>query len=340
MSIRVHVVDPANVYNLGLNPQRTGWHNLYGSAADALNGNISRVFLTNILQSIPSSGWQQDTNYTCGPSAMAIALGMADDNEAFSWLKARGLITSAYGTSYSGIVGYLNAKGYSCDYDGYAHDGEMSGSFYDRIVSTLKAGRKVILCMHHPRTNYWTNGGHYIVLDAIDDGSGSSTSSGSESSGSTTGGSTSNSNWQDKLPYPMNEAEAVGRAQINLNNYVGFGLEIDNKLGPATLEAMIAALQVACNKDYNAGLKVDGRWGPKTDAALGEHYVTYGESQELVRAVQICLLARGDDPQEIDAQFGDHMKIAVETFQRDTGLEVDGVAGPLTIRKLVFVPGI
>lgn len=344
MSVRVHVVDPANIYHLDLNPQRTGWHDLYGSAADALNGNISRVFTTGIPQYIPSSGWQQATDYTCGPSAMAIALGMSDDNEAFYWLKSRDLITSAYGTSYSGIVGYLNAKGYSCDYDGYAHDGEMSGSFYDRIVNTLKAGRKVILCMHHPRTNYWTNGGHYIVLDAIDDGDGSS--SGSESTGSGSNSSTSGSGsssagaiirWQDMLNYPLFHSEPTERAQININNYTGLGIAVDGWIGKDTLRGMVMTIQIACNHDYNSRLEEDGWWGDATDAALGDHYVRFGENQEMVRAVQILLLARGYDPGEIDASCGKNTCTAIEAFQRDNGLTVDGVAGFDTIRKLLFV---
>ena len=53
--------------------------------------------------------------------------------------------------------------------------------------------------------------------------------------------------------------------------------------------------------------------------------------QELVRAVQILLLARGDDPQKVDANFGDNTLIAV------IGLAADGVAGFDTIRKLLFV---
>lgn len=59
--------------------------------------------------------------------------------------------------------------------------------------------------------------------------------------------------------------------------------------------------------------------------------------QELVRAVQILFLARGDDPQKVDANFGDNTLIAVKQFQKDIGLAADGVAGFDTIRKLLFV---
>ena len=61
--------------------------------------------------------------------------------------------------------------------------------------------------------------------------------------------------------------------------------------------------------------------------------------------MQILLLARGDDPQKVDANFGDNTLIAVKQFQKDAvkqfqkdiGLVADGVAGFDTIRKLLFV---
>lgn len=333
MSVRVHIVDPANIFHLDLNPQRTGWHELYGNSSDALNGNISQVFLTNIPQSIPSSGWQQNTDYTCGPSAMAIALGMANDSEPHSWLAARGLINPSQGTYYSGIVSYLATKGYNCGYDGIAHDGAMSGSFYNDIINHLNAGKKVILVMHCPRTTYWTTGGHYIVLDAIDDGSGSNSST--SGSGSSSGGAIIR--WQDMLNYPLFHSEPTERAQININNYTGLGIAVDGWIGKDTLRGMVMTIQIACNYDYNSGLEEDGWWGDATDAALGDHYIQYGENQELVRAVQILLLARGYDPGEIDASCGKNTCAAIEAFQRDNGLPVDGVAGHDTIRRLLFV---
>lgn len=143
--------------------------------------------------------------------------------------------------------------------------------------------------------------------------------------------------WQDTLDYPLFYSEATKQAQRHLRNYVDGTLEVDGYIGAETHKAMIKAIQYACNKDYGSGLGIDGIWGVKTEAALKGHYVEMGENQELVRAIQILLLARGDDPQEIDSVFGEHTLIAVQTFQQDTGLEVDGVAGFETIRKLLFV---
>jgi hypothetical protein len=337
MIIKVHVMDPANIYHPELVPQRTGWHNLYGSEIDALNGNISRVIPTNIPQTIPSSSWQQDTDFCCGSSAAAIAMGMANDAEPHNWLMQNGYMTQDWGTEYIGIVRYLNTKGYSASYDGIGHDGKMSGSFYDDIINCLRAGYKVILVMHGTskgcRNNYWTSGGHYIVLDGIDNGNGS-VSGGSGSTGSSGGEII---RWQDMLNYPLFHSEPTERAQININNYTGLGIAVDGWIGKDTLRGMVMTIQIAINHDYNAGLVVDGWWGDATDAALGDHYIQYGENQEMVRAVQILLLARGYDPGAIDASCGKDTDAAIKAFQRDNGLPVDGVAGHDTIRKLLFV---
>ena len=152
---KILIVDPAD-------PTRDGWHEMYGNSDDALNGNISRIFLTGVPQSVPTSMCRQPDDWSCGPHSLAECLGQPNGEEAKNWLLARGLITSAHGTEYSGIVGYLGAKGYSCKYDGRNHDGEMHSAALEGIVSHLKSGYKVILCMHHTRTTYWTQGGHYI----------------------------------------------------------------------------------------------------------------------------------------------------------------------------------
>ena len=77
----------------------------------------------------------------------------------------------------------------------------------------------------------------------------------------------------------------VRDGQIHANNFSGAGIETDGIRGANTKKAGIKVLQVALNHDYNAGLAVDGIRGAKTDAALGNHYVKYGETQYLVTAV-------------------------------------------------------
>lgn len=167
--MNVLVRDPATA-------ARDGSHPVYGDSADALNGNISRIFLTGVPQSVPTTRCRQPDGWSCGPYSLAECLGQGDGENARQWLINRGMITSAYGTEYAGIVGYLQACGYSCEYDGRAHDAEMSGFAFDSMIKHLQAGYKVILCMHGTgkgcRTNYWTSGGHYICVYGIEGDSG------------------------------------------------------------------------------------------------------------------------------------------------------------------------
>lgn len=162
--IKVLVADPASY-------ERDGWHPVYGDAEDALAGNVSRVFLTGVPQSVPTTLCKQPDDWSCGAYALAECLGQGDGEDARNWLINHGKITSAYGTEYDGIVGYLNSCGYSCEYDGRAYDGVVDGAIFEEITNHLKAGYKVILCMHGTRkgcrTNYYTYGGHYLCVYGI-----------------------------------------------------------------------------------------------------------------------------------------------------------------------------
>lgn len=129
----------------------------------------------------------------------------------------------------------------------------------------------------------------------------------------------------------------VRDGQIHANNFSGAGIEIDGIRGANTKKAGIKVLQVALNHDYNAGLAVDGIRGAKTDAALGNHYVKYGETQYLVTAVEILLMLKGYNPGGVEnpGQFGSGLESAVKQYQRDHGLTADGVAGRNTILSLI-----
>lgn len=71
------------------------------------------------------------------------------------------------------------------------------------------------------------------------------------------------------------------------------------------------------------GLVADGVWGPKTQA----HF-------EQVKAVQAALKKQGYSKQVVDGYDGDQTKANVKDYQRRVGLKPDGVAGPLTQKKL------
>ncbi|TNE56664.1 MAG: peptidoglycan-binding protein, partial [Alphaproteobacteria bacterium] len=53
-----------------------------------------------------------------------------------------------------------------------------------------------------------------------------------------------------------------------------------------------------------------------------------------VENLQKALKDKGYFEGDIDGVFSDELKAAVEAFQKDEGLEVDGIAGPTTQKAL------
>lgn len=136
-------------------------------------------------------------------------------------------------------------------------------------------------------------------------------------------------------PPPISGDPCIRDAQIHLNNYVNAMLAADGFCGELTIRACVMAVQQAMNMDYGAGLAIDGVWGSRSDAALSGHTVRLGENQEMVRTLQILLLAHGYDPKGVDGSFGSGTEAAVRQYQADHGLTIDGIAGYHTFKSLI-----
>lgn len=132
-------------------------------------------------------------------------------------------------------------------------------------------------------------------------------------------------------PYPQIEKGSRGDAVVTLQrllNKHGYGLRIDGDFGPLTDKA-VRAYQFAHS------LQVDGQVGPQTWGSLlnghagiaYEGETRYGSTGPLVRRVQQQLLNRGYNPQGVDGDFGKNTRAAVEAFQRNHHLQVDGIVG-------------
>lgn len=92
---------------------------------------------------------------------------------------------------------------------------------------------------------------------------------------------------------------AIG--QQSANNFVGHDfIEADGIVGAQTRRMMVRVLQHALNLDYNAGLVEDGILGNATISALGNHYITLGETQYMVTAAEILMYIRGIDPNGLE----------------------------------------
>ena len=153
--------------------------------------------------------------------------------------------------------------------------------------------------------------------------------------GSSSGGSGSGSGSGSGTTKPGNAYIRLG--QNYAKAFAHTTLNITGVRDAATKKAGIMVLQTALNKDYNAGLTVDGVWGTSTKNALGNHYVSYGETQYMVTAAEILLLLRGYNSGGVEnpGTFGDGLLAAVKKFQKDQKLTVDGVCGKNCFTKLV-----
>lgn len=131
--------------------------------------------------------------------------------------------------------------------------------------------------------------------------------------------------------------DIIKAGQMHANNFTGAGLAIDGVRGTLTKKAGIMAVQTALNLDFKAGLKVDGEWGPKSDAALKKRSVRLGSTRYLVTAVEILLMLKGYNPNNVECpgQFGSGCAAATGKYQTDHSLKADKIAGYNTIKSLI-----
>ena len=133
-------------------------------------------------------------------------------------------------------------------------------------------------------------------------------------------------------PTYTTESQNVGGVQTFLNRWFNAGLKVDNANGGATKAAIVRAIQTELNKQFKAGLTVDGDWGNATEAK----WVTVREkaSGNLTRLIQAMLICKGYGVNGFDGKFGDGLEKAVKKFQGACGIDIDGVVGKGTARKL------
>lgn len=116
------------------------------------------------------------------------------------------------------------------------------------------------------------------------------------------------------------------RAAQHLLSSRGYALDADGAFGPKTRSAVIQFQR-------SQSLAADGVIGPNTWSKL-IRTVQYGSSGRAVKAVQTQLNVYGYGL-SVDGAFGAKTKSAVTAFQRNNGLQVDGVVGPQTWRTLL-----
>lgn len=100
----------------------------------------------------------------------------------------------------------------------------------------------------------------------------------------------------------------------------------DGCMGDKTKAALTISLQVWLNI-FGVNLKIDGVFGEKTKKAcrvVSEKCNANTKGAQIVQAILYCY---GYNPQLWDEAWSKDCTTAVKQFQRDRGLEVDGIAG-------------
>jgi len=117
-------------------------------------------------------------------------------------------------------------------------------------------------------------------------------------------------------------------------------------LGPTGVDGVFLGATYAAVREFQRDTRLDedGEVGPHTWAALVDATFALGDRLlylrypylhgEDVRAVQTALSALGFAIGAVDGIFGAFAERAVRDFQANTGIAVDGVVGPDTVRAL------
>ncbi len=144
--------------------------------------------------------------------------------------------------------------------------------------------------------------------------------------------------YKEESTNPLPKANMIIQAgQAQANKFTNSSIDTDGIRGSKTKKAGIKVLQTAMNLDYKAGLVVDGIWGTKSNNALENHYVTYGETQYMVTAAEILVMLRGYDPKGVEypGTFGSGLKSAINSYKKANGLPENGTCDSSTFLLLI-----
>ena len=128
--------------------------------------------------------------------------------------------------------------------------------------------------------------------------------------------------------------DKIRQVQEWLNNNYGTGIAVDGIYGSKTKKALTKALQTELNRQFYRKLDVDGIFGKNTKKACEGVKISKGMKGNFTKTIQGMLICRGYNTNGFDGIFGSGTKSAVEQYQRNNGLDVDGIVGYNTLNSL------
>ena len=115
--------------------------------------------------------------------------------------------------------------------------------------------------------------------------------------------------------------------------------DIDGIAGTGTVRRLIEALQIELNENFHAEIAVDGSFGLGTlkglPAIIGKGY----NIPNIVCIIQGSLWCKGYSAGEIDGIYGDGVVAGVRRFQRDAGINEDGIIRPYILQGIMNTDG-
>lgn len=115
--------------------------------------------------------------------------------------------------------------------------------------------------------------------------------------------------------------------------------DIDGIAGTGTVRRLIEALQIELNENFNTKIIVDGSFGLGTlkglPAIIGKGY----NIPNIVCIIQGSLWCKGYSAGEIDGIYGDGVVVGVRRFQRDAGINEDGIIRPYILQGIMNTDG-
>ena len=115
--------------------------------------------------------------------------------------------------------------------------------------------------------------------------------------------------------------------------------ELDGVTGQGTFKRLIQALQIELNEVYGKNITIDGSFGNGTLKALPSQIESGFPHSNIVKIIQGSFWCKGYSSGSIDGVFGNLVKKAVISFEKDAGLDETGIITPVKLQGIMNTDG-
>lgn len=137
------------------------------------------------------------------------------------------------------------------------------------------------------------------------------------------------SKYASSVPVIVKENNLNSEFEIRVNDILFVKKNIKDEPAIYEVKGALMVLQAAM------GIPLSNVWDSTTEAHAADRALKKGKSNYLVKVLQTLLALNDYNVGVIDGEFGNQTYNAVVLFQKQHFLDVDGIVGPATWRKLV-----